>query len=471
MSFQKNIQEICIEKNAFIRKYRLAACDITSNCNLRCKFCFNDFGNKNINMTKDILTNALKVLPYVEDTDFVNGTGFYFSCLWEPTIHPEFIDMLEMLPKEGKEKIFFTSNFAKKMDRQFFERLSKCNLHHINISIETLNQDRYKAITGGGEVLFENFFANLSELSDCFSQNADAPKVRFITMALQANYDEIIDIIKMCHEKYNAYMSEIRTPFWGGYLLKFQDELLSQESIVKLQNQLNELTYTITHTLKFQDVADLDKEAQVGSAGGHSTIRYADMAEDYYDLRIDSEGGLHWNGDQARVTYMPSNEYSQIFEQRLLELTAKEVAKNKLALTDAEMTSLSAAKRKGKNSHINLDTVRCATDYMEITGWAGCSDVDGSTTIPVLVIGDKNKLHQINAYVGKRLRREDVASAFGEAYAESGFRFLINSEDFIDNKVGRIFYYDVEKECFVFECRDYIVYDSDKLMLRRRYAF
>lgn len=110
-------------------------------------------------MTKDILLDALKVLPYVENTDFINGTGFYFSCLWEPTIPPpNFIDMLEMLPNEGKEKIFFTSNLAKKQDVDFFERLSKCNLHHINISIETMKPDRYQAITGGNPVLLKISF-------------------------------------------------------------------------------------------------------------------------------------------------------------------------------------------------------------------------------------------------------------------------------------------------------------------------
>lgn len=35
-----------ITKVDYIHKYRLAACDITSNCNLRCKFCFNCFDQK-----------------------------------------------------------------------------------------------------------------------------------------------------------------------------------------------------------------------------------------------------------------------------------------------------------------------------------------------------------------------------------------------------------------------------------------
>lgn len=289
-------------------------------------------------------------------------------------------------------------------------------------------------------------------------------------MALQSNYDEILQIVEECHQKYNAYLSEIRTPFWGGYLLKFKDELLSQESIASLQNRLNEMPYKISHTLKFQDVAVLENEAPLENCSKKDSLHFVDMAEDYYDLRIDSQGGLHWNGDMAKEAYKESMNYSAIYENKLLELTKNEVNQNKLDLTDADKASLLAAERKGKNSHINLDCVCCSKDYMEISGWAGCSDVNSKTTIPVIVIGEKGKLNQYHAYVGKKFQREDVSIAFGENYMESGFKFLVDLNDFRSKKVGRIFYYDVEKECFHFECKDYLVYESGKLIVRKRYA-
>ena len=52
---------------------------------------------------------VLKVLPYVRDYAG-GGYGFYFSCIYEPTINPNFLEYLSLLPPIGKDKCFLTTN-------------------------------------------------------------------------------------------------------------------------------------------------------------------------------------------------------------------------------------------------------------------------------------------------------------------------------------------------------------------------
>ena len=70
------------------RKFNMIFNDITSNCNLRCVFCVNDFSNikGNILMTEKVFDKVMALLPLVPDG------SFFLSCLFEPTMHPDFID-------------------------------------------------------------------------------------------------------------------------------------------------------------------------------------------------------------------------------------------------------------------------------------------------------------------------------------------------------------------------------------------
>lgn len=86
--------------------------DTNNTCNLRCRFCFNEFEKKPVYMTEDIFRKILPVIPMTRPVG-PGGTGVYLSCLYEPTLSPHFFDFLKMLPEEGREKVFFTSNFCR----------------------------------------------------------------------------------------------------------------------------------------------------------------------------------------------------------------------------------------------------------------------------------------------------------------------------------------------------------------------
>lgn len=189
--------------------------DINNICNLRCRFCFNTFEDCHYHMTGEMYESVLPIIPLVRDIT-PEGTGVYLSCLYEPTLSRDFFDFLDMLPPEGRRNVFFTSNFSRPLEKEQIRRMLRANLHHINISIETLRAERYREICSS--VHFESFMGNLRLLAKVYPE-AEEPKplLRFITMVLNCNRDEIIPIMKFCSEELHAYEHELRTPFISTY--------------------------------------------------------------------------------------------------------------------------------------------------------------------------------------------------------------------------------------------------------------
>lgn len=63
-------------------------------------------------MSEEVIESTY-VLPYIRNSEF------WFSCLHEPTLHPKLKDYIEKVPEIYRNKIFFTTNLAKRMSDQF----------------------------------------------------------------------------------------------------------------------------------------------------------------------------------------------------------------------------------------------------------------------------------------------------------------------------------------------------------------
>lgn len=219
--------------------YEFVAADITGNCNLRCTFCINDFSNiqGNILMEEATFEKLMTLIPLVK------GCHFFISCLFEPTIHPRFISFLEKIsPRYGKN-VFFTTNLSAKFSQQELLRLSRVNIHHINISIDSLNRDTFEQLRQ--KASFERYFDNLRRLVDVFSSAAHPPRLRYTTMALKPNLDEIPGLVETCAGNYLAYTHEIRHVYPVPHLSEEwkQQNLISNEEWQQLQAFAEESRY------------------------------------------------------------------------------------------------------------------------------------------------------------------------------------------------------------------------------------
>ena len=81
------------------KQYEFVSIDTASPCNARCIFCFNDWANiKGALMEPKVFEKTLPLL------DMTGYDGFYVSCLFEPTLNPNFTKILSMIPEAGKIK-------------------------------------------------------------------------------------------------------------------------------------------------------------------------------------------------------------------------------------------------------------------------------------------------------------------------------------------------------------------------------
>lgn len=188
-------------------RYGCIFADITSNCNLRCWFCVNDFNTikGNTNMTYEMFTKLIDIMPLAADG------MFFISCGFEPTIHPHFGQLLTAIPKEQKSKCFFTTNLTLPLSQEMLEIWANSNINNINISIDASSPAVFDELRVGGK--FTYFKDNLEKLSNVFRNRSNAPKVRYITVALKNNLCEIPGIIQICRDNYLADEHEIRRPF------------------------------------------------------------------------------------------------------------------------------------------------------------------------------------------------------------------------------------------------------------------
>jgi len=195
-----------MEKNINIKnRYDFILADITSNCNLRCPFCINDFSSINGQtlIEKEVFKKFVALMPLIKD----NG-AFLFSCLFEPTLHPEMIDLLRLIPLEHRKKVLFTTNLSKKLSDDFFYELSDTGIAYINISLDSLRPDKFESLRKGAK--YDVFIDNLTRMSSIFRSNEKAPHLEYITVLCSQNIDEVAQIIEVANKKYHSSKNTFR---------------------------------------------------------------------------------------------------------------------------------------------------------------------------------------------------------------------------------------------------------------------
>ncbi|MCP1194472.1 radical SAM protein [Acetobacter senegalensis] len=180
------------------------AMDIVNNCNLRCPFCLYDYsGVRRTNvMTRETLEAALRLMPYTKDGEF------WFSCLHEPSLHPDFLSFLNLIPNEMRNKVFFTSNIARRMPASYFQGLARSGIDHINISIESRTPEIYERMRKGAR--FPIFMENWDKLLNAFNEVNSSVALRYIIMAYKSNLHELPDLARYLIEERRAAQVEIR---------------------------------------------------------------------------------------------------------------------------------------------------------------------------------------------------------------------------------------------------------------------
>jgi GTP 3',8-cyclase len=130
------------------RKINYLRISVTDRCNLRCTYCMPESGIK--------LLNHKKIISYEEIADVVKrsvnrGIDKIRLTGGEPLVRKGIVVLVKMISDiKGVKDFGLTTNgiYLKK----YAEDLKKAGLHRVNVSLDTLNPEKYKSITRLGNI-------------------------------------------------------------------------------------------------------------------------------------------------------------------------------------------------------------------------------------------------------------------------------------------------------------------------------
>ena len=206
-------------KDALGRKIDYLRISVTDKCNLRCKYCMPEEGITHLNHD-EILTidETLKIVEVFKDLGIkkVRLTG------GEPLVRNGILDLVKGIKDMGIEEICMTTNAIKLYDMA--DDLRKNGVDRFNISLDTLDADKFRDITRGGDL--KKVLKSIDKL-----KQMDMKPIKINTVVMRHfNYDEIEDFVKFAEDGVIVRFIELM-PI--GEAIGQSDDYVSNEEIIK----------------------------------------------------------------------------------------------------------------------------------------------------------------------------------------------------------------------------------------------
>ncbi len=169
----------------------LANVDLTNRCNLNCPVCFAN-ANHSGYLYEPGIEQIRKMLQALRDTKPVAGRVVQFSG-GEPTIHPQFIEILRMAKEMGFSHIQAATNGIRLTDPDFALQCKEAGLHTLYLQLDGVTDDVYRKTRG--ENLAEK---KLAVIRSC--RKADLKIVFVPTIVKGLNDHQVGDIVRLAIE-------------------------------------------------------------------------------------------------------------------------------------------------------------------------------------------------------------------------------------------------------------------------------
>ncbi|NTV99228.1 MAG: GTP 3',8-cyclase MoaA [Chlorobiaceae bacterium] len=167
-----------------------ARISVTSQCNLRCSYCMREEHEKE--KTSSFTLGTGEISRIIEVLAGLGVVKIRFTG-GEPLLRSDIVELVERAKNtRGIRKVTMTTNGVL-LDR-YFQGLADAGLDSLNISIDTLDRERYRAITRRDE--FARVRANLSKLLETQSM---ALKLNVVMMR-GINTDEIRQFVELTRD-------------------------------------------------------------------------------------------------------------------------------------------------------------------------------------------------------------------------------------------------------------------------------
>lgn len=134
--------------DSFNRNINYLRISVTDRCNLRCHYCMPEEGIKMLNHTEILSFNEI-----VEIVKFAVSKGIDKIRLTggEPLVRKGILDLVRMISEiDGVSDLAMTTNAI--YLEKYADELKNAGLNRINISLDTINPEKFKSITRGGNI-------------------------------------------------------------------------------------------------------------------------------------------------------------------------------------------------------------------------------------------------------------------------------------------------------------------------------
>lgn len=208
------------------RKIDYLRISITEKCNLRCRYCMAEdqkFAVEELSIDDYIKLARPMIKKGIKKIRITGG---------EPLLKKDLPILIKAFKKEGIEDISITTNGI--LLDKYAEELREAGLTRINISLDSLNEDKYRYITRGGDLS-----KVLNAIKICKDLKFDAIKINVVLLK-NFNLDEFQDFLDF------SDMEDLIVRFIElmpiGEAIKFKDQLVSNAELIKSNKDLKKYT-------------------------------------------------------------------------------------------------------------------------------------------------------------------------------------------------------------------------------------
>jgi len=134
--------------DSYNRRINYLRISVTDRCNLRCTYCMPAEGIPLI-QHKDIL--SFEEIMEVVDAALALGVDKIRITGGEPLVRKGIVNLVQMIAsKPGVQDLGMTTNGQ--LLEKFAQPLKDAGLHRVNVSLDTMNPERYRQVTRGGDI-------------------------------------------------------------------------------------------------------------------------------------------------------------------------------------------------------------------------------------------------------------------------------------------------------------------------------
>lgn len=212
-------------RDGFNREINYLRVSVTDKCNLRCRYCMPEDGIEKINH-ENILTidEYLKIGKIFKDLGVkkIRITG------GEPLVRKGIIDLVRGYKDLGFEEIAMTTNGVLLGD--MLEDLKEAGLTRVNISLDTLDSEKYSHITRGGDI--EKVFKSIEKCEEL-----GIKPVKLNSVLIKGfNDNEFKDFVNLTKDRDMDVRFIELMPIGEGR--KFKENYVSNEVLIKSMPEL-----------------------------------------------------------------------------------------------------------------------------------------------------------------------------------------------------------------------------------------